>query len=67
MQHSDANVAISLGENCDFAIVEGQLFCTQYHNSGRVKQVIPLGIATKARFDDLKHYLDRLSVHAVDA
>lgn len=61
------NVTITLGNGVDLAVDRyGELKIIQRHGMAH-HRVTSLGMATKARFAQLKDYLDRLAVHAVDA
>jgi hypothetical protein len=66
MASTDITVAITLGGNADFAITRANdLVVTQEYSPG-LKIRANLGRCTKQRIEQLKSYLDRLSVHAVE-
>jgi hypothetical protein len=64
---ANSPVYITLGNGKDIGIDGyGELRIVN-RNAPKGSQVTSLGMATKQRIEDLKGYLDRLSIHAVDA
>ena len=59
---------ITLGDNRELMVTAaGYLHVRQIGDRGETIQDINLGRATKGRMEVLEMYLDRLSIHAVDA
>lgn len=63
---NDITVAITCGGGADFAITRSNhLIAVQEYSPG-LNCKVQLGRLTKKRIEELKGYLDRLAIHAVE-
>ena len=70
MSESETGVAITLGDGAELLITRGgELHLTKKSPGPWTDGIsrINLGRATKRRFMDLREFVNRLSIHAVDA
>lgn len=66
MANHDVSVGITCGGGADFALTRGNdLVAIQEYSPG-LKCRVNFGRMTKKRIEELKGYLDRLAVHAVE-
>lgn len=59
-----SSVGITLGNGLELSIMENDELWIQTVNGGHFR--VNLGPATSARFEALREYLARLSIHAID-
>ena len=66
MASNDITVAISLGNNADFALTRSNDLIVQQEYSPGLRVRANLGRMTEKRIEELQSYLERLKVHAVE-